>query len=214
MYTAAAPVERSSALDPGSRSASPVRTDICWINFTFQLFQNWISLKKSRPVLRERENERLRIRVPSVRHRDQVLVVKSLAGDVATKLHVVLLRVHVACVEENRQAKRLQRVQMLSPRVVIELQSKWQGMIVGEIQDLGGGVRHICEASDRVTSRTRLLLSPVLPYHAVRKTFCWNSPWCPRTPGFCQPFCLRCRYCKINGIVIASIRFHRLISQI
>jgi len=34
---------------------------------------------------------------------------------------------------------------------------------VSEIQDLGGGVRHICETSDVITSRTRLSLSPSLP---------------------------------------------------
>jgi len=88
-----------------------------------------------------------------------------------TELRVVFLRVHVARVEEDRQTERFQWVQMLPPRVVVELQSERQGMIMGEIQDLGGGVRHICEASD-VTLRTRLSLSPILPYHAVRKTFC------------------------------------------
>lgn len=151
---------------------------------------------------------------PSVRHRDQILIVESFASNVATELRVVFLRVHVACVEEDRQAEWFQRVQMLPPRVVVKLQSERQGVIVGEIQNLGGGVRHICEASDVVTLRTRLSLSPILPYHAVRKTFYWSSPWSPRTPGSCQSSCPHCRYCKINGTVIASIRFHRVISQI
>lgn len=71
----------------------------------------------------------------------------------AAELHVVLLRVHVAGVEEDRQAEWLQGVQMLPPRVIVELQSKRQGVIVREVQHLGGGVRHICEAySEFVTS--------------------------------------------------------------
>lgn len=59
--------------------------------------------------------------VPSVRHWDQVLVVESLAGDVTAELHVMFLRVHIARIEENRQAKRLEGVQMLTPRMIVEL---------------------------------------------------------------------------------------------
>lgn len=54
---------------------------------------------------RAKEKERSGTRLPSVCHRDQILVVESLAGDMTTELHVTLLRVHVACIEEDRQAE-------------------------------------------------------------------------------------------------------------
>lgn len=53
--------------------------------------------------------------VPSVRNWDQIFVVQSLAGYMATELRVMLLRIHVARVEKNCQAEWLQRVEMLSP---------------------------------------------------------------------------------------------------
>ena len=66
------------------------------------------------------------------------------AGNVTTELRVVFLRLHVAGVEENGQPKRLERVEVLTPRVIIKLQLERQRAVVRQVKHLRYRVRHVC----------------------------------------------------------------------
>jgi hypothetical protein len=161
------------------------------------------------PTAKKSTPQKIRIKndVPSVCHRDQILVVQCLASDVTAELHIVLLRFHVACIEKNRQTERLKRIEMLPPRVIVELQSERQRMIVSEIQHFGSGVRHICEASERLVIRREFASTCIFSYRVARRTFCWSSPSTFPIPDSCQLFCPRFQCCEIIELQSPSCIF-------
>lgn len=74
--------------------------------------------------------------VPPIGDRHQVLRVHCLAGHVRTKLSVVLLRRHVARVQQNGQAQRLQGVDVLAPAGVVKVQQEGTRVIVRQVEHL------------------------------------------------------------------------------
>lgn len=80
---------------------------------------------------------------PPVGDGHQVLGVHRLAGHVRTELSVVLLRRHVARVQQNGQAQRLERVEVLAPAGVVKVQQERTRVVVRQVEHLGHRLRGV-----------------------------------------------------------------------
>ena len=59
---------------------------------------------------------------------------ESEAAEVSAKLGVLFLRQRIASVDQDGQAERFERAEILLPRRIVKLEPEWSGAVVAQIQ--------------------------------------------------------------------------------